>query len=176
MEVAQEAKNAVSPARAAQYKAKGDSNQKKRREEFLKQQKEKRRDLTNHARALATTAVSIPLNVEESISMEDVKEAQTPEREMEVEHKSDVMETDSTTVKTRKKVRNEAIKDQLMIPEPLQEIPVDFETGWYFSPCPTGVRCVVIAAKGKTIAWQEDGTILKNFFSLLPSGSRRFVQ
>ena len=47
--------------------------------------------------------------------------------------------------------------------------------GWYVFPRPEGKRCLVIAAKGKTVTRKRNGAVLGRFESNLPNGSRATV-
>lgn len=60
-----------------------------------------------------------------------------------------------------------------MIPETLQDIPLDLQTSWCVVPYPSNAqRCLLISAGGKTISRLEDGSVLHRFSSGLPNGSR----
>ncbi|GJJ76325.1 snurportin-1 [Entomortierella parvispora] len=74
----------------------------------------------------------------------------------------------------RKKDRN-PFRDQLMIPEPMTEIPADLDTSYYIVPLPIGHRCFVISADGKTTARLPSGQLLVGAFeSCLPAGSNTY--
>lgn len=59
----------------------------------------------------------------------------------------------------------------LMMPEFLNDVPVDFAENWICSPFPNGVRCLLIARGGTTVARDVEGTRLDEFQSQLPGGS-----
>jgi len=123
------------------YKARGESGQKKRRDAFLARQKEQRCDLRSHARLLAM----------------EVKQEDTMAMETEIPHKL--------------KHKQVTFRDQLMLCEPLLEMPNDLADAWYVSPCPTGRRCIVVSSRNNTIARLTNGAVLNKFHSLLPNGS-----
>jgi len=143
--------------RANLYKSKGDSNQKKRREDLLKKQSERRRDLTQHARVIALQEppdVIIPDTIETTVQDTEI---------------NDVV----SNVMRKRQEEMDKWKDQLMVPEELSDIPADLAGGWYLVPCPGGLRCLVIAALGKTKCRLNDGSYFKSFLSALPNGARR---
>jgi len=61
-------------------------------------------------------------------------------------------------------------KNQLMLAEELEDLPEDLPD-WRSILCPSGKRCLVVAAKGKTKVFGKSGKHLKTIFSLLPGGS-----
>lgn len=147
----------ASHARFSEYKAKGKSDQQRRREDYLSKQKQKRRDLTQHARQLVQSEETENVPEKEDSSME--------------------------IVKTKKKsLPNVRYQNQLMIPETLQDIPLDLQTSWCVVPYPSNAqRCLLISAggasllmitQGKTTSRLEDGSVLHRFSSGLPNGSR----
>ncbi|KAF9283872.1 hypothetical protein BGZ68_005059 [Mortierella alpina] len=76
--------------------------------------------------------------------------------------------------KKKKKDRN-PFRDQLMIPEPMTEIPLDLDSSYYIVPLPIGHRCFVISADGKTMARLPSGQLLVSpFESCLPAGSSHY--
>jgi len=139
--------------RLEDYKSRGkETNQTRRRQEFLSLQKEKRRDTTSHAR-------NLPISSEEPPSIELVLNNEVRETSME------------GVTKTQPKINFYANK--LMIPEILQDVPEDLIGGWLAVPCPSNCRrCLVMTSSGETISRLEDGTIFNRFTSCLPNGSK----
>jgi snurportin-1 len=67
---------------------------------------------------------------------------------------------------------------QLCTPEWMVEVPLGLNgngsasgQGWYVLARPEGKRCLVVSAKGNTVARLQDGEILHKFRSQLPNGS-----
>ncbi|KAG0281020.1 hypothetical protein BGZ96_001326 [Linnemannia gamsii] len=66
-------------------------------------------------------------------------------------------------------------RDQMMMPEPMTDIPTDLDTSYYIVPLPIGHRCFVISADGKTTARLPSGQLLVAAFeSCLPAGSSQY--
>ncbi|KAL4439876.1 hypothetical protein ABPG75_002877 [Micractinium tetrahymenae] len=61
---------------------------------------------------------------------------------------------------------------QLMQPEWLVDVPPDLGSEWYALPRPEGQRCLVIAARGQTVARLRNGALFERFGSPLPAGGR----
>lgn len=61
---------------------------------------------------------------------------------------------------------------QLMQPEWLVEVPSRLQADWYVLPRPEGMRCLVIASQGQTVARQRDGHVVDRWASPLPSGGQ----
>ncbi|KAG0231306.1 hypothetical protein BGW42_000292 [Actinomortierella wolfii] len=77
--------------------------------------------------------------------------------------------------KPKKRTPKNPFKDQLMIPEPLTEIPDDLDTNYYIIPIPTGHRCFLISSDGRTTARLPSGQLLVSAFeSCLPAGSSNY--
>ncbi|OQR81202.1 snurportin-like protein [Achlya hypogyna] len=143
-----------------------DEGQERRRQDAIARQRQARRDLTMHVRAMAVPSIEADL--------EDI----TASMDMDVE---------VTSTKSRKKTREDRVKgrreiycNQLSHPEWMVDIPSQLNgtcigngEGWYVLPRPDGKRCLVIAANGSTIARTQSGSVLKKFPSALPSGSRK---
>ena len=66
-------------------------------------------------------------------------------------------------------------EENIMLYEPLQELPHDFLKGaWFIIPIKFNpIRCIVTSHKAITIVRNEEGIIIDKFPSLLPNGSRR---
>ena len=60
---------------------------------------------------------------------------------------------------------------QLMLPEPLKDLPADFTTSWATVPVPPGTRCFVVSSKRSTAAFRRNGRLVARFPSALPNGS-----
>jgi len=152
-------KNKLPHPRIQDYKSRGKSDQQRRREELLERQKQKRRDMTEIAREIASgndehEEVIMSEAIPNQTSMEVVKLTKT-ERKKQAEER-----------------RVNFYKSQLMIPEFMTEIPTDLVGGWYCVPYPEqGQRCIVISATGITSSRTEDGKLLSRFSSGLPNGS-----
>jgi hypothetical protein len=52
------------------------------------------------------------------------------------------------------------------------DVPADLATSWLVAARPDGPRCLVVAARGATVARGRDGALLHRFASPLPAGSR----
>ena len=52
------------------------------------------------------------------------------------------------------------------------DVPSDLTTSWLVAARPDGPRCLVVAARGVTVARGRDGTLMHRFASPLPAGSR----
>ncbi|KAG0368986.1 hypothetical protein BGX24_002597 [Mortierella sp. AD032] len=75
----------------------------------------------------------------------------------------------------RKNKDRNPFKDQMMMPEPMTDIPIDLDTSYYIVPLPIGHRCFVISADGKTTARLPSGQLLVAAFeSCLPAGSSQY--
>jgi snurportin-1 len=157
----------VSGPRYNLYKTKGENLQKKRRDEYLQNLRNKRRDLTQYARALALDT-PVPDQPEEQPLREEELSM------MEVEQPSNPPPSDQTTPSPKpqkpKKNGREKYLDQLMLPEPLVDVPGDLKEKWFAVPVPAGTRCLVISARNTTTSRLGNGTVLNKFASALPSG------
>ncbi|KAF9149244.1 hypothetical protein BG015_008968 [Linnemannia schmuckeri] len=75
----------------------------------------------------------------------------------------------------RKHKDRNPFRDQMMMPEPMTDIPTDLDTSYYIVPLPIGHRCFVISADGKTTARLPSGQLLVAAFeSCLPAGSNQY--
>jgi len=63
-------------------------------------------------------------------------------------------------------------RDQLTLPEPMQEVPDDLAEAWTGVAAPAGERCLVVAAHSSTAARDLQGNLLERFASALPNGAR----
>ncbi|XP_059046902.1 snurportin-1 isoform X1 [Achroia grisella] len=60
----------------------------------------------------------------------------------------------------------------LMLSEWLIEKPVDFNDNWYVTPCPKGIRMLVVAHQGTTKCYSKYGQFRYEFRTELPGGNR----
>ncbi|KAF9909718.1 hypothetical protein EC991_008199 [Linnemannia zychae] len=75
----------------------------------------------------------------------------------------------------RKNKDRNPFRDQMMMPEPMTDIPADLDTSYYIVPLPIGHRCFVISADGKTTVRLPSGQLLVAAFeSCLPAGSSQY--
>jgi snurportin-1 len=142
-----------------------------RRRATLAGQRQARRDLTAHARALAGGADG------------DVSSQSEDEDSMEGEAAAARSEGGVSKRRTREdrvKRRRERFCRQLMVPEWMVDTPRDLNGsgsatggGWYVLPRPEGKRCLVVASSGRTIARIQSGSVLRKFPSALPGGSHK---
>ncbi|KAF9979484.1 hypothetical protein BGZ75_009630 [Mortierella antarctica] len=85
------------------------------------------------------------------------------------------LQTASPKPSRKRKKNKNPFRDQLMIPEPMTEIPLDLDTSYYIVPLPIGHRCFIISADGKTMARLPSGQLLVSpFESCLPAGSSHY--
>lgn len=60
---------------------------------------------------------------------------------------------------------------QLMMPEPLEHLPSDAASRWMLLSRPEGLRCLVVARRGRTLSRKKNGSVLHSkFASSLPHG------
>uniref|UniRef100_A0A914X1C4 Snurportin-1 n=1 Tax=Plectus sambesii TaxID=2011161 RepID=A0A914X1C4_9BILA len=123
--------------------------QQKRRSAVLEQQKKARFDYVNHARRLAFN------------ELDDSDDAPLSEPE-----------TMDTSGSARVRKRTNPYENQLMLSEWLIDRPDDMFDNWLMKPCPEGKRCLVVASKGMTSVYRNNGYRTNQFPSLLPGGSR----
>jgi len=68
--------------------------------------------------------------------------------------------------------RKEDVKDQLMIPEDLLEIPEDLKESWLLVPIPQEAeRCLIVSSGSSTSRFSVSGDLIDRFPSLLPCGN-----
>eukprot|EP00126_Sphaerothecum_destruens_P009596 Sdes_comp20545_c0_seq2m15258 len=115
-------------------------DQEKRREIFLQNQKEKRRNDVNILRKLA--------GIEDFEDFEESTETN--------EYFSDCDEEFQES--QEKSEKNNPKRFHLMSSEWLEKIPENFEQDWFAVVCPIGKRCLVIASKGNTKVWLRNGS------------------
>ncbi|VDM94980.1 unnamed protein product [Thelazia callipaeda] len=136
--------------RFSQYKYAGraEASQAKRREEFLKRQKETRYHYMCWARLLATSQPHEEESTNESA--ENVEKANDGKRRGRAYHR---------------------FAGELMLSEWLVDIPETLCEDWICIPCPLGKRCLVVASNGVTSAYSKSGHLITQFASYLPAGS-----
>lgn len=127
-------------------------SQDRRRQEALRRQKEARRQLTDHARVLA---------LREDESMDESSGL-------------------SRSQKQQLRSRAKTWWGEVCTPEWLVEVPAELNGkgspqggGWFVVARPEGKRCVVVAARGMTVARTLSGDVLGRFESAIPGGSPR---
>uniref|UniRef100_A0A1I7TFY2 Snurportin-1 n=1 Tax=Caenorhabditis tropicalis TaxID=1561998 RepID=A0A1I7TFY2_9PELO len=90
---------------------------------------------------------------------------------------SDDEDSDSATEKQKPGVRQKSnhgkYADQLMLSEWLVDIPETLSVDWTMVLAPTGKRCLVVASRGTTIAYNKAGRQIGQFQSRLPGGNSR---
>ncbi|XP_057728459.1 uncharacterized protein LOC130944248 [Arachis stenosperma] len=149
------------------------SDQEKRRQQSLLRQAQNRRDAQNHARFLASTALSL----EQPHELEPEPES-APELHDELIPDSEAPESpkELDVVEASKLKGAEARKwfaKQLMHPEWMIDIPENLSQDWFVFARPSGKRCFVVSCNGTTISRLRNGSILHRFPSELPNGARR---
>ena len=124
-------------------------SQEYKRNEYLRRQKERRRDLSMQLRVLSHDIL--------------------PSESNSKRHKKNL----------RKVARPHMVSNQLCEPEWMTEVPygmvVESDDGriqceWIVLARPEGRRCVVISSKGCTVSYLENGRVLHQFKSFLPGG------
>ncbi|KAL6040761.1 Snurportin-1 [Balamuthia mandrillaris] len=163
------ANNHYSKTRLADFK-KINEEQGKKRERFLRKQKKARRDLTQYARSLA-------LGPQEGEEEEEDKKDEGKEEAAGTQNRR------SRTERCERRNHRDLYRDQLMLPEPMLDIPEDLaliqqkeggtmvESRWFAVPYPIGgKRCLVISSNGKTTAYLRNGSVFNRFSSNLPAG------
>lgn len=135
------------------------TSQQKRREELIKKQKENRDKAIQELRNRLKNKNNV---------MDEIVAESNEEKE------NDQMDIDMTKLDKKESYLIRKYRDILMMPELLDEIPEDFAKSWSAIPYPSGLRCIIIAANGKTDARSESGVkVTESFNSLLPGGSYR---
>ena len=76
-----------------------------------------------------------------------------------------------TQAEDQMKIENNFKTNYFMLPETFSEIPETFEENWLALPWIDGVRCLLIASNGITIAKNYDGNVFLKFNSNLPNGN-----
>ena len=156
----------------------------KQRRDALSRQQTARRDFADHARRVVkktttTTTTTTPAS-EGNADFDEEKEGKRTETD-------DAMATLET--KTREEEDDDDSDDddsddggELQLPEYMTDVPKDLREHWLCQPKARGQRCTIIAARGRTSAFDERGKsmrVMKNnknnkknhFQSVLPGGS-----
>uniref|UniRef100_A0A158Q7J7 Nucleolar protein 6 n=1 Tax=Elaeophora elaphi TaxID=1147741 RepID=A0A158Q7J7_9BILA len=134
------------------YVGRAEVSQEKRRQEFLRRQKEARFDYANHARKLAMNEFDENVNDEE-------------------EEEMDAAMSSKNSKKGNRKRNHNRYADELMLSEWLVDIPESLSKDWICIPCPVGKRCLVVASNGVTTAYSKSGFLITQFHSYLPGGN-----
>ena len=130
--------------------------QEQRRKALLERQKQARRDITDRVRKLAFATACT---------------GEKRERESE-----GVSSLEPSTRRAKLQQVSRYYQDQLMLPEPLTEVPADLEQSWLVLPSPPGQRCLVVSYRGHTTSRLPDGKALtRRFMSALPFGSPKLM-
>lgn len=166
------------------------SYQEKRRVAALEKQKHARRQTTDRARKLALGAAS-DAEQQGPQQQQDVQQPATQQDMQDAERKStgavpESPEVDMGSARRRSSAGTANLRSpggggaalrqyysqQLMQPEWLVDVPPDLGSEWYALPRPEGQRCLLIAARGQTVARLRNGALLERFGSPLPAGGR----
>eukprot|EP00095_Tigriopus_kingsejongensis_P000911 snap_masked-scaffold186_size273091-processed-gene-1.9 protein:Tk00911 transcript:snap_masked-scaffold186_size273091-processed-gene-1.9-mRNA-1 annotation:"PREDICTED: snurportin-1" len=141
--------------RFSRFKSRGqaDAAQDKRRQSWLKNQRNRREDVFNFARQL----VQGPLDQDESTEAEP----------------DEVLATDMDTTGPAPPRLKRTYRDQLMLSEWLVDVPADLDQAWLYVLAPEGRRNFVVAGHGRTTAYARNGARIAQFPSALPGGHRR---
>lgn len=83
----------------------------------------------------------------------------------------DIKPLEKQTLSPEQKRRNELFRNKLQLSEWWMEKPDDI-ANWYIRPCPKGMRCLVVAANGRTEVYNKKGRFLNRFRSRLPGDTR----
>jgi len=157
----------MSEHRRNEFKGHGDARSRldRARAILLERQKDARRDLTDHARALVKTA-----------SKQD-KDTEFTEKNRTSQEQAAIVPDEQESVKVARvetvfsKQKREYYARQLMYPQWMSEIPGDLTSDWFILPRPEGTRCLVVSSRGLTVSRKRNGTVLHRFPSALPDGS-----
>ena len=151
----------------------------KQRRDALSRQQTARRDFADHARRVVkkttTTTTTTPAS-EGNADFDEEKEGKRTETD-------DAMATLET--KTREEEDDDDSDDggELQLPEYMTDVPKDLREHWLCQPKARGQRCTIIAARGRTSAFDERGKSMRvtknkknkkkknHFQSVLPGGS-----
>ena len=152
-----------------------------------------RRDFADHARrgvkkTTTTTTTTTPVS-EGNKDLNEEKDALDGDEENGERREGKRTETDdamATETKTREEEEEDDDDDdggELQLPEYMTDVPKDLREHWLCQPKARGQRCTIIAARGRTSAFDERGKsirVMKNnknnkkknhFQSVLPGGS-----
>lgn len=97
---------------------------------------------------------------------------QKKQRNCLVDAQRDIKPLKQHTTSPAQKRRNETYKNTLQLSEWWMEKPEDIEN-WYIRPCPKGMRCLVVAANGRTEVYNKKGRFINKFRSQLPGDQRQ---
>ena len=147
------------PPRA--YKARVFLDRDARRQQLLEQQKQARRDYTQHARDLLLSHRSSP-----ALPASPSMDADSPPAP------ADLPSTpDDPAHRERSRLRRADYAAQFMSPQWMDAVPHDLSSGWYVLPRPEGTRCLVVSQHHRTWSRRRNGLLLHAAFSsALPGG------
>ncbi|KAG5192681.1 putative snur portin-like protein [Tribonema minus] len=144
-------------------------DQQRRRQDYLRKQKEARRQLTNHARNLATTA--------DEPSHGDQHGGKIADENLESMEVANGQQQRKRSREEKLVRRRDYWSRQFACPEWILDVPEDLNgagstegEGWFVMPRPEGKRVMLIAAEGRTIARTMNGAITHSWHSTLWSG------
>ena len=177
-----------------------DSAQDRRVRNALKRQRTRRRDLSTHARRVATGTfqeTNNPTNNNHNqnntaMELEPIHPQNTTDsKSNHHSNPSNPSKSSKRSFKPKKKRQQKQeslfIKQKyaaqlshhdwmISLPSDLSHRNInpgaDQQVGWYVSPRPQGRRCLVTAHGGETTARDKNGTVIGRFQSALPNGSR----
>ncbi|CAI5440805.1 unnamed protein product [Caenorhabditis angaria] len=147
--------------RYSQFKnlSKAAEQQAKRRQEVLDRHRDGRFEKLIKLRNLA---------LDEEDSSDDEKEEKYDNK-----HNDDGSSVISDYSQTSSMRSRSKYSDQLLLSEWLVDIPSSLSNEWTMVAAPTGKRCLVVAAKGVTTAYNKAGRVIQQFQSKLPGGNDR---
>ncbi|XP_065197216.1 snurportin-1-like isoform X1 [Sycon ciliatum] len=177
-----------------QYKSRvhRSSDQESRRRERLRRQKEQRQGILDAHRDVPAAgdddcraAEGQHGDSDESMAKEESQvsasachsataEAGNDEASMDVEDMADGSSSRRRGRKSKQKhLTQVSYRKQLMMSEWLVDVPDDFASKWLMKICPVGKRCLVVAGRGMTSAYSNNGHRINTFHSLLPGGAKK---
>ena len=146
-------------------------SQEQRRKKMLEKQKERRQNMLSKVRELAMMSTVDPLPDSDSVEEPTLQEGDAMIDQIPSQNQNPPKNKTQNQRYTSKEIES-LYKNQLMIPELLEEIPIDLESNWLCCSVPEGIRCVVVSSSCTTIARTNDGKLLQKFQSYLPNGSQ----
>ncbi|UXI15442.1 E3 ubiquitin-protein ligase Nedd-4 [Sarcoptes scabiei] len=167
--------------------------QNKRRNEFLQRIIKKREELLSKLRHLSQydfddyedscdilfeESIDYVLESEISNSIEiDPNSIESKEEKSYKRKRSEevVIDKNHRRIPPRKNHRK-LIADKFMLSEWLVDVPEDFFRNWFMMCCPKGRRTMIIASNGQTKVYTRTGYYLFRFQSLIPGGSRTWIE
>ena len=172
------------------FKSRGISarvSREKQRKDALSRQQSARRDFADHARRVALLSsrskAGIPIQTSATRKREEEEEeeegggAVNEEIGEEANKRIKTTTEDVVDVADADTQTKEEDRGELQLPEYMTDVPTDLGENWLCQPKPRGTRCAVIAARGRTSAFDKYGKRImvgnnkKHFQSALPGGS-----